>query len=197
MRKEAEKKKDSDEEESEAEEEEKEEKKPSFLQQTLSGRTPKATSRYEGKPEQPPIKKPKEEPATKNNLLKPKVPPVENQDIGSFEKSVLGLEEDLKKLPSQRQKLSTADRLRQQHLSSKKPKQEITDDLPDETKVKEEESESEEEEEGYQLTEWFPPDLCNFNEKVIVTDVTVDNFTVTMRECKTPEGFFRQPLSQV
>ena len=55
-------------------------------------------------------------------------------------------------------------------------------------------SEEEYEEEVEQLTEWFPPDLgwvrhVN-HDAVIVTDVTVNDMTVTMRESKQPEGFF-------
>jgi hypothetical protein len=35
----------------------------------------------------------------------------------------------------------------------------------------------------------FEPVLTK--ESIIVTDVTLDDFTVTISECKTPEGFFR------
>ena len=35
--------------------------------------------------------------------------------------------------------------------------------------------------------EWIPPDV---KATVIVTDVTVDDFTVTLRESERPEGFF-------
>ena len=46
------------------------------------------------------------------------------------------------------------------------------------------------------MTEWFPPDLnLSYFEKVIVTDVTVDDMTVTMRESKTPEGFFSHSVT--
>jgi len=54
-------------------------------------------------------------------------------------------------------------------------------------------SEEEVEEEVEQLTEWFPPDLgwVRVNhDAVVVTDVTVNDMTVTMRESKQPEGFF-------
>ena len=51
------------------------------------------------------------------------------------------------------------------------------------------------EEEVEQLTEWFPPDLDwvkvqDQGQHVIVTDVTVNDLTVTMRESHQPEGFF-------
>ena len=56
-------------------------------------------------------------------------------------------------------------------------------------------SEEEVEEEVEQLTEWFPPDLDwvkvqDQGQHVIVTDVTVNDLTVTMRESHQPEGFF-------
>jgi len=56
-------------------------------------------------------------------------------------------------------------------------------------------SEEEVEEEVEQLTEWFPPDLDwvkvqDAGQHVIVTDVTVNDLTVTMRESHQPEGFF-------
>ena len=56
-------------------------------------------------------------------------------------------------------------------------------------------SEEEVEEEVEQLTEWFPPDLDwvkvqDGGQHVIVTDVTVNDLTVTMRESHQPEGFF-------
>lgn len=61
-----------------------------------------------------------------------------------------------------------------------------------------EEDEDGEEEyvEKIEFTEWFPPDRWKINEKVIVTDVTVNDkstgndLTVTMRESHQPEGFF-------
>lgn len=53
----------------------------------------------------------------------------------------------------------------------------------------------EEEEATIELTEWIPPDSWAFLNKVVVTDVTVDDLTVTMRECRTPEGFFNHTLN--
>ena len=51
------------------------------------------------------------------------------------------------------------------------------------------EDEEEEEEEVDELVEWIPPDCTA---RIIVTDVTVDDFTVTLRESERPEGFFSQ-----
>jgi hypothetical protein len=50
--------------------------------------------------------------------------------------------------------------------------------------------------EKIEFTEWFPPDRWKVNEKIIVTDVTINDKstgndrTVTMRESHQPEGFF-------
>lgn len=66
-----------------------------------------------------------------------------------------------------------------------------------------EEDEDGEEEyvEKIEFTEWFPPDRWKINEKIVVTDVTINDkstgndLTVTMRESHQPEGFFgRQKL---
>lgn len=59
--------------------------------------------------------------------------------------------------------------------------------------------------EKYQLTQWFPSDFNSaqqedqqqewmLNNPVIVTDVTVDDMTVTMIESQKPEGFFKKPV---
>jgi len=94
----------------------------------------------------------------------------------AFEKSVSGLEEDLKKIPG-------AKPITQLDRSNRTS---ITSDYDEE--MDSEESESEDEfEEVYERVEWIPPDVAA---KVIVTDVTVDNFTVTLRESERPEGFF-------
>jgi len=61
-----------------------------------------------------------------------------------------------------------------------------------------EEDEDGEEEyvEKIEFTEWFPPDRWKVNEKIVVTDVTINDkstgndLTVTMRESHQPEGFF-------
>jgi len=63
--------------------------------------------------------------------------------------------------------------------------------IKEEEEDEEEYYESEEEEEEIeQLTEWFPPDKWMAHDRVIVTDVTVNDLTVTVRESKQPEGFF-------
>jgi len=68
--------------------------------------------------------------------------------------------------------------------------EEVSGAAIDEEEESEEESDEEIEEEVEQLTEWFPPDRWTFHDRVIVTDVTVNDLTVTMRESKQPEGFF-------
>lgn len=50
-------------------------------------------------------------------------------------------------------------------------------------------------EEIFQLKEWYPPDHWkNTAENVSVTDVTVDNCTVTMVESRTSTGFFKKEM---
>eukprot|EP00092_Neocalanus_flemingeri_P010552 GFUD01011368.1.p1 GENE.GFUD01011368.1~~GFUD01011368.1.p1 ORF type:complete len:552 (-),score=188.52 GFUD01011368.1:167-1822(-) len=58
------------------------------------------------------------------------------------------------------------------------------------------ESESEYEiEEIYQLKEWFPPDLKKADtDNVTVTDVTINNHTVTLVESRTSAGLFRKEM---
>ena len=52
-------------------------------------------------------------------------------------------------------------------------------------------------EEIVELCEWYPPDFWRANlsdndqEKIRLTDVTVDEMTVTMRESKDVKGFFK------
>ena len=62
--------------------------------------------------------------------------------------------------------------------------------LSDDNDDCDEELTSSDEEEVDELVEWIPPDVMTA--KVIVTDVTVDDFTVTLRESERPEGFFGQ-----
>jgi len=101
-----------------------------------------------------------------------------------FEKSVSGLEEDLKKLPGAKP-ITQLDRSNRTTITSDYDEEMVSED-----------SEEEEEFEEDELVEWIPPDcrgaLPDCTAKIIVTDVTVDNFTVTLRESERPEGFFTQ-----
>jgi len=96
-----------------------------------------------------------------------------------FEKSVNALEEDLRRLPGAKP-LALVDRLNRNSTFSSDQ-----DDLDEELFT----SDEEEEEEVDELVEWIPPDVVA---KITVTDVTVDDFTVTLRESERPEGFFSQ-----
>ncbi len=193
--------------EEEEEDKKKKKKAPSFLMQTASGRMPKMADRFEAssnkatansqqsknsvrvkeeEPEEEEEQEEEEEEEKRKRGLLPNTP--------SFEKSVRALERDLRMLPA-----TAAGTIHPASLTvaSRKTKSE------DEVKIKveergggnEEEEEEEDEEDSYELTEWFPPsDSWSYLQKVIVTDVTVDDVTVTMRECKTPEGFFTSPV---
>eukprot|EP00092_Neocalanus_flemingeri_P005551 GFUD01005982.1.p1 GENE.GFUD01005982.1~~GFUD01005982.1.p1 ORF type:complete len:352 (+),score=112.81 GFUD01005982.1:99-1058(+) len=175
-------------------------KKPSFLLQTSSGRTPKATSRYVAEGSEPPSKKTKE--TESNKKTKPtknenKIESNGNLDI-SFETSALGLEEDLKKLPGTNQ----IEYLEPPVLEPIYPdlKNGGSDESDDEDSEYDSSSSEYEYEESYTLTEWYPPDFWRSKlpqpDQVIVTDVTVAGLTVTMKESKNPEGFFSSPLPQ-
>jgi len=173
-------------------------KHPSFLIQTSSGRTPKATSRYVAEGSEPPSKKTKEMESTK----KPKLHKIENKIESngtnmnlSFETSALGLEEDLKKLPGNNQ----IDYLEPPVLKPFYP--DLKNGGSDESEKESEYDSSSSEyeyEESYTLTEWYPPDFWRSKlpkpEQVMVTDVTVAGLTVTMKESKNPEGFFSIPF---
>lgn len=102
-----------------------------------------------------------------------------------FEKSVTGLEADLRKLPGAK---SAAQVLK---APLTKPPASIIP-IPRNSDDDEDMESEEEEEEIDELVEWIPPDC---SAKVIVTDVTVDDFTVTLRESERPEGFFSQQLT--
>jgi len=168
-------------------------KAPSFLLQTSSGRTPKATSRYVAEASEPPTKKLKE-----NEQSKQKTKPVKSEKIKSngnmdlsFESSALGLEEDLKKLPG----VDQLDYLEPPVLEPIYPdlKTGGSDESDEESEYASSSSEYEYEE-SYTLTEWYPPDFWRSKlpkpDDVIVTDVTVAGLTVTMKESNNPEGFF-------
>lgn len=174
-------------------------KAPSFLLQTSSGRTPKATSRYVAEASEPPSKK------TKENESKQKTKPVKNDskltpngnfDL-SFETSALGLEEDLKKLPG----IDQIEYLEPPVLEPIYPnlKNGGSDESAEESDYNSSSSEYEYEE-SYTLTEWYPPDFWRSKlpkpDEVIVTDVTVAGLTVTMKESNNPEGFFSTQVPQ-
>ena len=168
-------------------------KAPSFLLQTSSGRTPKATSRYVAEASEPPTKKLKENEQSKQKTKPVKAEKIKlngNMDL-SFESSALGLEEDLKKLPG----VDQLDYLEPPVLEPIYPdlKAGGSDESDEESEYDSSSSEYEYEE-SYTLTEWYPPDFWRSKlpkpEDVIVTDVTVAGLTVTMKESNNPEGFF-------
>lgn len=174
-------------------------KGPSFLLQTSSGRTPKATSRYVAEASEPPAKKAKEAES------KQKTKPVKNdnklESNGnlelSFETSAIGLEEDLKRIPGTNQ----MEYLEPPVLEPIYPDLKNGGSDESETDSEYDSSSSEYEyEESYTLTEWYPPDFWRSKlsqpEQVIVTDVTVAGLTVTMKESNNPEGFFSTPVPQ-
>lgn len=104
-------------------------------------------------------------------------------DDVDFEKSVTELEADLRRLPGAKP-LSQVDRLSRNTVTSENDEEMVSEDEDDDEEEIIEEDE---------LVEWIPPD-CQARARIIVTDVTVDNFTVTLRESERPEGFFGQPL---
>jgi len=188
-------------------------KMPSFLSQTSSGRTPKATARYVAESSEPPPKKTQKD--TETAQKKPKIPKPDKTEPTSlkstaiedslFENSILNLEKDLQKLPKDQEVL--------EYLEPPKLEPNYPDDTDNVEAINGNISEEEEDEDGdlsdngssseyeyeesYTLTEWFPPDFWRSGvkvaESVIVTDVTVGGHTVTMRESKNPEGFFNPP----
>eukprot|EP00090_Calanus_glacialis_P028548 TRINITY_DN4582_c0_g1_i1.p1 TRINITY_DN4582_c0_g1~~TRINITY_DN4582_c0_g1_i1.p1 ORF type:complete len:327 (-),score=99.41 TRINITY_DN4582_c0_g1_i1:498-1478(-) len=174
-------------------------KGPSFLLQTSSGRTPKATSRYVAEASEPPAKKAKEtESKQKTKLVKNDNKLESNGDLElSFETSAIGLEEDLKRIPGTNQ----IEYLEPPVLEPIYP--DLKNGGSDESEADSEYDSSSSEyeyEESYTLTEWYPPDFWRSKlsqpEQVIVTDVTVAGLTVTMKESNNPEGFFSTPVHQ-
>ncbi len=179
-------------------------KTPSFLTQTASGRMPKMADRFEASSSSG-------NNSNSNNIKQEPTEELSEEDkkrklastsllsgAPDFEKSVRALERDLRMLPA-----TAAGTM---HPMLKKVKKECVaeeakgEEAPkaeaephDDDDDAEDEEEEEEEEDSYELTEWFPPpDSWSCLQKVVVTDVTVDDITVTMRECGTPEGFFAQ-----
>merc|ERR1711997_563328 len=125
------------------------------------------------------LKKTTEKPSI--NKLETKSTPVKPLPVNNdFEKSVTGLEADLRRLPGAKP-LSQVERSNRNTFTSDYDSEIINSENDDE-----DEEELLEEEE---LVEWIPPDVVT-TAKITVTDVTVDDFTVTLRESERPEGFF-------
>ena len=149
------------------------------------GRPPKAASKGKKSPSQP-AKVTKVD--DKVDKAKKKAAGNNDFDDMAFEKSVSGLEADLRRLPGAKP-LNEVDRnvkvapilQPQVALKTEIKEEEPSDSDDDEDEVEEEE-----------LVEWIPPDCTA---RVIVTDVTVDDFTVTLRESEKPEGFFGQSMT--
>jgi len=136
---------------------------------------PKANTKLKKTTEKPSIKKLE----TKSTPLPPL--PVNND----FEKSVTGLEADLRRLPGAKP-LSQVERSNRNTFASDCDSEIINSEYDDD-EMEDETSDEEELLEEEELVEWIPPDVTA---KIIVTDVTVDDFTVTMRESERPDGFF-------
>lgn len=85
----------------------------------------------------------------------------------------------------------TAFQALQNELKSEEERVAQMEDNENDENEESEYSEEEVEEEVEQLVEWFPPDLVwsnlEYHDQVVVTDVTVNDLTVTIRE--EPEGF--------
>jgi len=124
--------------------------------------------------------------STKIKIKKPekKIKPLKEVSNSDFEQSVTELENDLRKLPGAKHVLSSSPAKLEPELP--RPILRSSDE--------EMMSEDEEDEEVDELVEWIPPDVIRPDvtamAKIIVTDVTVDDFTVTLRESERPEGFF-------
>jgi len=139
---------------------------------------PKANTKLKKTTEKPSIKKLE----TKSTPLPPL--PVNND----FEKSVTGLEADLRRLPGAKP-LSQVERSNRNTFTSDYDSEIINSEYDDEDLEDSEDEDEEELLEEEELVEWIPPDV-KMTAKIIVTDVTVDDFTVTLRESERPEGFF-------
>ena len=188
-----------------------EKKVPAFLTPTLSGRTPKVTERYEEstttssstssssssssssmttKRKSESSSTPPAEKAKKGAPANPKPDAAAAAAADPFVRSVEGLEQDLKVVAKK-----AADQVKKEaetkHINNglkcvKEEKRDEDDDVNDL---------EEDDEEEVEFTEWFPPDKWNSCMDVCVTDVTVGDVTVTMRESKSPDGFFGQTLA--
>ena len=173
---------------SESNSDSKEAKKPAFLLPTASGRTPKVATRYEEKPPEP--KKPQEKSHTaatkpqkdlKDHKTSSEPPAKKIKRESSSENEPKGSKSEPKPAAKLEPKSSKMEPKKEEIVNSGESDSESEDDDEDEGKI--------------EYTEWFPPDTWTYLEKVFVTDVTVDDVTVTMRESKTPEGFFNQATS--
>ena len=129
---------------------------------------------------------------TKIKIKKPEkkiTKPLKEVSNSDFEQSVTELENDLRKLPGAKHVLSSSP----PKLEPELPRPILRSSENDEEMMSEEEEEDDEEEVD-ELVEWIPPDVIRPDvtamAKIIVTDVTVDDFTVTLRESERPEGFF-------
>jgi len=129
---------------------------------------------------------------TKIKIKKPEkkiTKPLKEVSNSDFEQSVTELENDLRKLPGAKHVLSSSP----PKLEPEMPRPILRSSDNDEEMMSEEEEEDDEEEVD-ELVEWIPPDVIRPDvtamAKIIVTDVTVDDFTVTLRESERPEGFF-------
>jgi len=140
--------------------------------------TPKLNTKLKKTTDKPSIKKLE----TKSTPVQPL--PVNND----FEKSVTGLEADLRRLPGAKP-LSQVERSNRNTFTSDYDSEIINSENDDEDVEDEEDEDEEELLEEEELVEWIPPDVVT-TAKIIVTDVTVDDFTVTLRESERPEGFF-------
>jgi len=112
----------------------------------------------------------------------PKASNAQPQPHSPFERSVRALERDLRLLPASacgKTAAPVAVASAKIKVEAKMSSESDSDDDDDE-----------EEEEQYELTEWRPPSDWSCLQRVFVTDVTVDDVSISIRESKTPEGFF-------
>lgn len=155
----------------------KKDEKPSFLLPTASGRTPKVTNRYEGKFDD--NKKENKEQGNTSNGGNANAGNAHNGSNVNSNASAVNIikkkeecaDEKAENVQREFRMLPTV----KSFLSNRRTV--ITDD-----------------DDEFEVTEWVPPDTWTCLEKVFVTDVTVDDVTVTMRESKTPDGFFTHPV---
>jgi len=112
-----------------------------------------------------------------------------------FEQTASELEQDLMKMTQKTAESVSPPPPPKTAYEALKTELDSTRDMPAQDEDSDSYGGEEVEEEVEQLTEWFPPDLDwvkvqDQGQHVIVTDVTVNDLTVTMRESHQPEGFF-------